>query len=369
MKRVLVYGYNGVSFGGVEQMLLEYIRTITAASGEITFDVLIAGDICNREDRFLNMGCRVLYYPIRRKDIKAYNARMDEIFEQTKYDAIWCNASGLTNIDVLIKAKKQGIPVRVVHSHVAHLMWGSPIMRILVPLMHHRNKLRLSNYATHYWACSQKAGEFMFPASVHDQIYVVKNAIDTDIYYPRPDVRAKMREQFGFEGLVVGHTARLSKEKNQRFMLQVMRAVVDRDPKAKLLLVGDGDLRGELEVETARLGLQNNVVFTGFRTDIVDLLQAADVFMLPSLAEGLGLSAIEAQACGLPCVVSATVPGEVDISGAVRFVPLEVPVEQWADAVFDMAKKKIDDPAGCVRAAGYQISATAKSVYKVFKGE
>jgi glycosyltransferase involved in cell wall biosynthesis len=97
----------------------------------------------------------------------------------------------------------------------------------------------------------------MFPASVHDQIHVVKNAIDTDVYYPRPDVREEMRKQFGFDGLVLGHTARLSQEKNQKFLLQVMAEVVRRDPKAKLLLVGEGELRAELEAQTAQLGLED----------------------------------------------------------------------------------------------------------------
>lgn len=369
MKKVLVYGYNGTMFGGLEQILTEYMRAITAVSKDISFDVLIAGDVCNQEEQLVNMGCRVLYYPVRRKDIKAYNARMDEIFAQTSYDAIWCNVSGLTNIDVLVKAKKQGIPVRVVHSHVRHLMWGNPIMRVLVPLMHNCNKLRLTKFANHYWACSQEAGKFMFPRSVHQQIFVVKNAIDTNRYYPSEEKNRELCTQFGLDGLVVSHTARLSKEKNQMFLLRVMRGLVDREPAAKLLLVGEGDLRAELEAETKRLGLQDHVVFTGFRSDIPDLLRLADVFLLPSVAEGLGLSAIEAQACGLPCVVSSAVPAEVDITGAVRFVPLDAPIEQWVDAVMETAKKRIDDPTGCVKKAGYQISATAKDVYDILMGE
>lgn len=369
MKRVLVYGYNGVVFGGLEHVLMEYIHAITTASQDIIFDILIAGDVCDQEADFQKMNCRVLYFPRRGENVKAYKARMAEIFQQTRYDAIWCNVSGLTNIDVLIMAKEQGVPVRIVHSHVSHLMWGNPIMRILVPLMHGFNKLRLAKYATHYWACSQAAGEFMFPASVHKQIFVVKNAIDTNVFAPNGQVRQNMREAFGFDGLVVAHTARLSKEKNQKFLLQVMRRVIDRDPSTKLLLVGDGELRKELEEETARLGLESNVVFTGFRSDIADLLQAGDVFILPSVAEGLGLSAIEAQACGVPCVVSTGVPRAVDISGAVSFVGLEESLDKWADAVFKTAEMKIEDPANCIQQAGYRISDTAKGLYDIFMGE
>ncbi len=369
MKRVLVYGYKAAPFGGVERVLMEYIRAITDRQKDISFDILIAGDACDQEGALREMNCRVLYYPHRRDNVKAYQEKITEYFQKTKYDAIWCNVSGLTNIDVLIEAKKQGVPVRVVHSHVIRLQWGNPLMGIVVPVLHGFNKLRLTKYATHYWACSRNAGAFMFPASVHDQIHVVKNAIDTDVYYPRPDVREKMRKQFGFDGLVLGHTARLSQEKNQKFLLQVMAEVVRRDPNAKLLLVGEGELRAELEAQTAQLGLEDHVIFTGFRRDIPELLQAADVFLLPSLAEGLGLSAIEAQACGLPCVVSSVVPEEVDISGAVRFVPLEESAERWADAVFEMAGRKIADPVSCTKAAGYDISTTAGGIYQVFKDE
>lgn len=368
IKRVLVYGYNGTSFGGIEQVLTEYIREIMDTYDQITFDILVAGNVCGQEKQITEMGCRVLFVPSRSGDTRQYKERIKEVFAQTRYDAVWCNVSGLTNIDVLKSAKKQEIPVRVVHSHVTHLMWGNPIMRFLVPCMHYFNKLRISKYATHYWACSRAAGEFMFPCSVYDQIHVVKNAIDTKLFCPKPEVREKVRNELGFSGLVVGQVARLSQEKNQKFLLQIIRKMVDRDPSVKLLLVGDGDLRKELEAETVQLGLDKSVVFAGFRRDIAHLLQAVDVFVLTSTFEGLGLSAIEAQACGLPCVVSTGVPREVNISGEVSFVSLEDSADHWADAVFEMADKRIKDPVDYVQKTGYQISANIRSIYDVFIG-
>lgn len=208
----------------------------------------------------------------------------------------------------------------------------------------------------------------MFPCSVYDQIHVVKNAIDTKLFCPKPEVREKVRNELGFSGLVVGQVARLSQEKNQKFLLQIIRKMVDRDPSVKLLLVGDGDLRKELEAETVQLGLDKSVVFAGFRRDIAHLLQAVDVFVLTSTFEGLGLSAIEAQACGLPCVVSTGVPREVNISGEVSFVSLEDSADHWADAVFEMADKRIKDPVDYVQKTGYQISANIRSIYDVFIG-
>ena len=103
--------------------------------------------------------------------------------------------------------------------------------------------------------------------------------------------------------------------------------------------------------------------------DIADLLQAGDVFILPSVAEGLGLSAIEAQACGVPCVVSTGVPRAADVSGAVSFVGLEESLDKWVDAVFQTAQMKIEYPAGCIQQAGYRISYTAQGLYDIFMGE
>ncbi len=369
MKHVLVYGYNGTVFGGVEKVQLEYIKAITQQNKDITFDILVSGENCNQESLFLDMGCRVLYIPVRRKNIQGYKTCMNKIFSETQYDAVWCNVSGLTNIDVLVMAKKKKVPTRIIHAHTSHLMWGNLFMRFLVPLMHYWNKLRLSRFATHYWACSQQAGRFMFPSSVQDQVYVVKNAIDTSLFHPDAIARNTLRDNLEIHDLAVVHTARLSKEKNQKFLLYVMQKIVEQVPKAKLFLIGEGDLRMELEELASQLNLQENVIFAGFQSNIYEWLCAADVFLLPSLAEGLGLSAIEAQACGLPCVLSSTVPSEADITGAVRFVPLIDTAEHWAHVVIEMAQATIADPLSSVKKSGYEISSCAKTVYNILKGE
>lgn len=369
MIRVLVYGYNGTTFGGIEKVQTEYIKAITAHHQDITFDILVAGDTCHQEHVFSEMGCRVLYYPVRRKNVQAYKTCMRRIFSETQYDAVWCNVSGLTNIDILILAKQHGVPTRIIHAHTAHLMWGNPLMRVLVPLMHYRNKRLLSRFATHYWACSHKAGAFMFPATVQDRVYVVKNAIDITRFHPNNTSREVLRRELQAHDLVIAHTARLSPEKNQVFLLHVMQKVVEQRPDAKLLMIGDGELRSELETVTEQLQLTKNVIFTGFQNNIQEWLSAADIFVLPSVAEGLGLSAIEAQACGLPCLLSSMVPTEADISGAVRFVSLDASAEYWANAIFDLEKDKIADPLACIEQSGYNIDSAANAVYNIFKGD
>lgn len=367
MKKVLVFGLKDPC-GGVENVVMSYVRQIICAHQDIQFNFLIFGESFSLEWQCTDLGGQVIYCPPRREDYKAYQKKMSDIFSEIQYDVVWCNVSGLTNLDVLVQAKKHHVPMRIVHSHVTQLSWGNPLMRVLVPVLHYWNKTRVQQYANAFWACSPEAGAFMFPKSVASKVVVIKNAIDVNVFCAAEHSREETRRELGCDGMVVCHVARMCREKNQLFLLEVMKKIVERESTAKLLFVGDGEMRNAVEAKITELSLEKNVILTGYQTEIAKYLRSSNVLLLPSLSEGLGLSVIEAQASGVPCVVSDTLPREVDISGAVTFMPLSKTAAQWADAVIAASKQQILDPASCVRSAGYDIEVASQKVYAMMVG-
>lgn len=369
MKRVLVYGLKD-PIGGVERVVMDYVKHMVAAY-DITFDFIIFAPSFSLEQEVTQLGCRVISVPVRRKDPAGYKKAMAELFEKNRYCAVWGNFSGLTNIDILVLGKKHGVPVRAVHSHASRLYWGSPVLKYVVKLLHSLNKRRFSRYTTHYWACSQMAGEFMYPPALWGKMQVINNAVDTERFFPDEAKRAAVRKQLGLaeDAVVIGHVARMCPVKNQSFLLQIMAQAVKLQPKARLLFVGDGELRQELEAQTQALGLAEHVLFTGNREDVPDLLRAMDVYVLTSFSEGLSVSAVEAQATGLPCVLSSSVSKQTDLTGSVRFVPLEESASVWARALLEQAAQPVEDPTGKLTRAGYNMTEAARRLYCLLTGK
>lgn len=369
MNRVLVYGLKDPA-GGVEQVVMEYVKSMVAQF-DISFDFIVFSQAFSLEQEIEALGCRVIHMPVRRKDPAGYKKAMAELFENNRYCAVWGNYSGLTNIDILTLAKKHGVPVRIAHSHVSRLYWGSALMKYVVHVLHGYNKARLTRYATHYFACSRVAMELMIPQKVQPKTVFLRNAVDTARFCPDASIRQQTRSALGIaqDAVVVGHVARMCDVKNQSFLLEVMAQIAKAAPDARLLFVGDGELRDQLEEKTRQLGITDRVIFTGSRKDVPDLLRAMDVYVLTSFSEGLSVSAVEAQACGLPCVLSAAVSGETDISGAVRFVSLEESTQDWAEAILSQATKTVENPSQKLAEHGYEITSAARKLHNMLTGE
>ena len=366
-KRILVYGPKD-PIGGVEKIVYEYVKAITARHSDISFDFLQYGENFSMEKDLTELGCRVLYLPSRGKHFLRYKAALEKIFANTRYTAVWGNYSGLTNIDLLVLAKKYHVPVRIAHSHNSRLAWGSPIMKYVVYALHYYNKLFVTDYATDFWACSALAGEFMFPKATHSDMRIIVNAVDVDKFAPNKTLRERVREELGLEkdGVAIGNVARMCYQKNQEFLLNVTAELIKRAPNAKVLLVGEGELREELQAQAESLQITENVLFLGLRQDVPDLLQAMDVFVLTSRFEGLSVSAVEAQASGLPCVLPTTVSPATDVSGLVEFVSLEEPYAVWSEKILQQAQTKAENVKEKIIASGYEITSAAEVLYSLF---
>lgn len=237
----------------------------------------------------------------------------------------------------------------VAHSHATSLLpKHKRIEQFFLSLM--------NRYADYRLACSEAAGRFLFRGK---DFTVIKNAIDTERFSYDPKRREAARKDFALtDELVIGTVGRMEQVKNPFGMLTIFSEVLKQEPQAALLWVGDGPLREAVEQRAEELGIADRIHMTGIRSDVDNLLQAMDVFLLPSISEGLPVSAIEAQAAGLPCVLSDGISRETAITDRCRFVPLDNP-DAWVRAIEDGFRRGRSDTTQAIIDAGYDIRTTA----------
>lgn len=221
----------------------------------------------------------------------------------------------------------------------------------------------VKKYSDYCFACSDLAGKRAFSKGFS----VLKNAIDVERFKYDSREIVMLRDKFGLKEktFVVGTVGSLSAAKNPFGMIEIFKAIHRRKSDAKLLWVGDGGMREEIERKLEEDGLKNSVIMTGVREDVGRLMQAMDVFIFPSLWEGLGIAAIEAQAAGLPCFISDTVPREVAITELCTFLPNNKP-EQWADAILAVDISGRKETSAQIKKAGYDIEDTSKQMEEFY---
>lgn len=255
-------------------------------------------------------------------------------------------------------AKHYGIKYRIVHSHATS--YADKKIKAL------RNKILcmpIKYGANIYMACSWAAGEFLFGEKNSSKIIIVKNAIDCNKYKFSPEIRRQMRETLGIhDNIVIGHVGRFCEQKNHEFLIEIFARIIELESRAMLLLVGDGPLKERIMKIVKEKGLVDKVWFLGTREDVDKLLQAMDVFVMPSLFEGLPLVGVEAQAAGLPCVVSTEVTRELDM-GCTFYMDLSESTEKWAEKVLEQcASTDRMQGAELVSKAGYDIEIAARKL-------
>lgn len=258
-------------------------------------------------------------------------------------------------------AKNNGIEHFIVHCHSAK--WSSHFFSGV------RNKIlcqHINCYADEFFACSNAAGTFVYNNKVHYS--VINNAINVEKFKFVKELREQLREDMGLTNkIVIGHVGRFSKEKNHQFLIQIFKQILDKNKEAILLLIGEGELKNEIEMMTKALRIENNVVFLGNRKDVHMLYQIMDVFVLPSLYEGLPLVGVEAQINGLRCVMSENVTQEVQITD-VSFLSLSENKEIWSETIIKKAyEERIIDSIDIVREKGFSIADEAQKLQERYE--
>lgn len=256
---------------------------------------------------------------------------LKQLFREKKYRIVHSNINTLS-VFPLYAAKKAGVPVRIAHSHSTSnpREWKKNLMK---------NALRPFSkvWATDYFACSELAGRYLFGNKAFDkgEVKIIRNAIDVEKFKFDPEARKKLRKEIGIadDDFVIGHIGRFVEQKNHRFLIDVFAEVKKKEEKAKLVLVGQGPLREEIEQKVKDLGLEKDVCFLGQRSDTNKLYSVFDVFCLPSLYEGLPVVGVEAQANGVACIFSNNVSKETRIDPTSIF--LNNDIEPWKDKILN----------------------------------
>ena len=334
-------------------MLMNYYRHIDRS--KVQFDFLEHRDyMADYDEEILSLGGIIHRLPRLNPLSPGYLHAVDRFFaEHPEYQIVHSHLDCMAGIP-LKYAKKHGVPTRIAHAHSSN-----QDKNYKYPLKLYC-KSRIPNYATDLFACGQEAGKWMFD---NNSFTVLNNAIDSDSYAFNKEVRAEVRKELRIiaKTLVLGHVGRFSPAKNHPFIIKTFHEVLKKHADSTLVLVGTGSLENDIRKQCESLGIADRVIFTGVRNDVNRLLQAMDVFVMPSLYEGLGIVAVEAQAAGLPCICSTQVPEEcVRTDGLVHFLPLEVGAARWAQEVLNRSNTVRLDRSSEIRKNAFDIRENAE---------
>ena len=321
--------------GGVEAVVLNYYRHMDKS--KVQFDFVVHK---HPEENFVaevkKGGGRLYEVTPYTQNIFAFTHEIYRIIKDGNYDIVHSNMNSMSGFP-LFAAWLAGAKVRILHNHTTDAKTEglrTILKRVLRPFA--------KMFANRYWACSNLAGEWMYgkKAVQSGKITIIPNAIDLEKFAFNPDKRKLLRQKLGLENkFVLGHIGRFVYQKNHSFLIDVFAEVVKVKPEARLMLVGDGELRKTIEEKVVSLGLQDKVLFLGNRNDVADLYNAMDIFLLPSHYEGLPVVGVEAQANGLKCLFSDKVTEECLLTDNVYFIDINQKVKDW---VAEIMKTKID---------------------------
>lgn len=327
MKKVLII-CAGLQFGGVERFATNIIKF--APEGAYQFDYLIfegLGDTFAPEIE--EKGGRVITIPSPQKGYKSYIKRLGNLIDQNKYDVVHSHTQFNTGINLWV-AKKHGVPVRIAHSHTtAHENAVSKKQLIYEKLM---RKLILK-CATVRCSCGVDAGKWMYGDK---PFVVIPNGIDTELFAYDEAKRSAIRKQYDIadDAFLIGHSGTISKLKNQAFLIQLLPEIRKIKSNAELMLIGTGS--EEEKKHLIQLASENRVTdcvhIVGAVLNVNEHLSAFDVFAFPSLREGTPLALIEAQANGLPCIISDAIPKDAIVTELVTQLPLSNK-ELWVKSI------------------------------------
>lgn len=338
-------------------MLMNYYRHMDRE--KVQFDFLVhRRERAAYDDEIEALGGNIYRLPRLVPWSKSYLTALNRFFdEHSEYKVVHVHQDCLSSV-ILKAAQQHNVPVRIAHSHNAN---QDRNLKYPIKLWYRR---KIPRYATGLFACGKDAGDWMFRGAPYQ---IINNAIDAVAYTCDPTKRSEMRRKLGLtDQFVVGHVGRFSPQKNHLFLLDFFAALLKKDPNAELLLVGGGEGMADIQAKAETLGVTDHVHFLGVRSDVADLMQAMDVFAFPSLYEGLGIVLIEAQAAGLPCIVSDTIPSEAYLTNLVFAEKLSASPENWADAVLNKRNTPRTDRRAEIAAHGFDITTEAVKLQEFY---
>lgn len=344
---------------GLESRLMDLLRQLDRDAVQFDFYT------CREEPGFFDqeiqaLGGKVFYSPpLSVKRLPGIPLRFKRfLLDHPEYQVVHCHLNQWCGL-VLLGAKQAGIPVRIAHSRTS--LDKASLKNLVKNLI----KLPVNHSATHRFAVSKKAGVWLYGKRrmAKNQVQFMPNAIPLERFSYDANQRIKTRMALGLsDELVLVHVGNLRPEKNHAHLLKVLQAVLQKQPHVVLLLVGADYMEGAVQQQASDLGVEKQVRFLGARSDVPELLSAADVFVFPSLYEGFGTAVLEAQASGLPCVISDTIPEEACLLPSTRNLSLSSPPEKWADMLLSMSGTDRKDCTEVLMKSGFSVENLATNL-------
>jgi glycosyltransferase involved in cell wall biosynthesis len=353
-KKILIVGLYNI-LGGIEVFAKNYISAIDKKL--FSFDILSMYEHIQFETEFREMGCTIVFVP-HYKHIFWYILKLASLIKKNGYDIVHINLLSAANLLPLIIARLAGVKVVITHSHSA----GIPDS-LIKKILHRNNKYILPFFATNCFACSSEAGYFLYGKKTYFEI--IHNAIYIERFLFSKTARNRIRNKLGIadDTIVLGHIGRFIEVKNHHFLIEVFKNIIDRGVNAVLLLVGAGSLHQQIQDYVNYLGLSNEVIFYGTTNIIQEIYSAMDIFIFPSIYEGLPIVGIEAQCSGLPSIFSTAVSREIQVSDLILWRDLSIGPQKWADAVFELLPlPQRKDMSEVITNAGYNILSESKKL-------
>lgn len=356
MKRILCI-LSALTAGGAETFLMKVYRALPQDVYQLDF--IVSEDNGCYTQEVLQRGGRIFVIPKRTENFYGAMKGITKVVRQNQYEAV----VKLGNLPIagldLIAARMGGakkLAMRSCNALTGLSVKEQCINALLCPVLNVAANIKL--------APSMLAAEFTFGKNhAHKDVHLIHNGVDLDVFHFDVEGRRNIREEFAIQGrFVVGHIGRFHKQKNHRYLLEVFCRIREQRQDAVLLMVGTGELEGQIREWVKSLELEDSVIFTGQRFDIPQLLSAMDVFVFPSLHEGMPNTVIEAQATGLPCVIADTITPEADITGLVTYLPLTEEKKLWVDTALSIVSKERRDTSADFAAKGYDIKVVAKEL-------
>lgn len=350
--------------GGVESVVMNYYRNIDR--DHIQFDFICDSDSTDIPyEEIKKLGGKVILIPPYQK-IFSYHKKLKKVLKKENYKIVHSHINTLS-VFPLFAAKSAGVPIRIAHSHSTtnKKEWKKNLLKqTLRPF----SKI----YATDYFCCSELSGRWLFGNKEYnnDNVFLLNNAINLEKFKYNEKVRMKKRKELNIDKntIVIGHIGRFVQQKNHNFLIDIFNEIHKQNKKTILLLIGKGPIEDEIKEKVKLLNLENSVKFLGQRDDVNELYQAFDIFLLPSLYEGLPVVGIESQASGLLCVLSSSMTKETKILDTTIFVALEESPNIWAEKILKMLENfKRKDTTIEVRQSGYDIKKEAKVLENKYK--
>jgi len=328
--RILLCNGGLMNRGGIESYMMNYYRHIDRIKIQFDFLVHNAGGFGYYDDEIKKLGGRIYILPQKSKHPFRYNKELKTILQSTDYKIIHTHMDAMGTW-VLRTAKQCGIPVRIAHSHNTQHLSNNPVKLLFLKYA----QKHITKYATHCMACSEMAGKWLFGDK---PFTVIHNAIDIDKFSFNQTIRDQVRKEWKVENnFVIGHVGRFDTQKNHLFLLDIFAEIHQQLPQTKLMLLGGGGHLGDnIAARINDLQIQDAVILTGVRDDVYRFYNAFDLFVLPSLFEGLGIVAIEAEINGCTALLSNQVPIEAKITENVDFIPLEKKL--WVEKMIQVIK-------------------------------